>query len=272
MRTLAIFLSAIVLGVAVHATAQAASITFDFNSLADGASNALVQTYMQNQLNSSPLAGMTVTVTGSVAETNYTGDDHTVGRVVNGTVKPITLGSTDGALGNNTDMPRLNSSYNIVWDTYLHNASTTDRIVMTFSRPLTWVSFDWEILPDGTCPNGTVSSCNDHSDAAYPDFSFEANDVVLRHFWGVLPGSSGPTGTTYSRSTLGNPELAPQALGTTGHIDLHITGGTTKLEFIDWPRMIAIDNLQIAVPGPATSVLVGTGALLLALRRRRTRV
>ena len=73
------------------------------------------------------------------------------------------------------------------------------------------MSFDWEILPDGTCPNGTVSSCDTHADAAWPDFSFEANDVLLKHFFGVLPGQVGLTGTT------------------------------TKLEFIDWPRMIAID-------------------------------
>jgi hypothetical protein len=271
MRTLAIFLSAFVVAFGVPVTAQAVSVLFDFNSLADGAGNSSVQSYMQNRLNSSPLAGMTVTVTGAVAEKDYTGDNHVVGPRINGAVKPITLGSSDGAVGNNTDLPNLNSSYNIVWDTYIHNASNTDRIVMTFSRPISWVSFDWEILPDGTCPNGTVSSCDTHADAAWPDFSFEANDVLLKHFFGVLPGEVGLTGTTYYRSQSDNPERAPQAIGTTGHIDLYITGSTTKLEFIDWPRMIAIDNLLIAVPLPATTVLVGAGAIVLAILRRRER-
>jgi len=270
MRTLAIFFSAFVVALGVPVTTQAVSVMFDFDSLADGAGNSSVQSYMQNRLNSSSLAGMTVTVTGAVAEKDYTGDNHVVGRLVNGAVKPITLGSTDGAVGNNTDMPRLNGN-NIVWDTYIHNASNTDRIVMTFSRPISWVSFDWEILPDGTCPNGTVSSCDTHADAAWPDFSFEANDVLLKHFFGVLPGQMGLTGTTYYRSPADNPERAPQAIGTTGHIDLYITGTTTKLEFIDWPRMIAIDNLLIAVPLPGTTVLVGAGALVLAVLRRRSR-
>jgi hypothetical protein len=35
--------------------------------------------------------------------------------------------------------------------------------------------------------------------------------------------------------------------------------------------MIAIDNLQIAVTAPATTILVGAGAFVLAVLRRRAR-
>ena len=48
------------------ATTQAASVTFNFDTLADGANNGLLQAYMQDRLNSSSLASMTVTVTGTI--------------------------------------------------------------------------------------------------------------------------------------------------------------------------------------------------------------
>ena len=71
-RALQVSLSAAVLAVV---TQPAEATTFDFNSLADGASNTSVQTYMRTVLG----CASCVTVTNSVAEANYTGDGHVVG-------------------------------------------------------------------------------------------------------------------------------------------------------------------------------------------------
>ena len=57
------------------ASAQASIITFDFGSLANGASNSQIQTFMNSLLP----AGTSVTVTGAVASNNYNGDGHVTG-------------------------------------------------------------------------------------------------------------------------------------------------------------------------------------------------
>lgn len=259
--------------------AYALIIDFNFNnppsSLMDWSGNGAVQSYMQGLL---PL-GKTVTVTGSEADNNYTGDNHVVGPLVGtpGTVKPITLGTTDGALGNNTDTPNLVSDIFIM-------TSGSDRITMTFNFAIDWVQFDWQIFPNGSCPNGGSNGCPNTSDSDWPDFKFEVNDVEILHYYGIDPNptvapfipyntnTANPLDVTYTRSPLLNPETAPQAIGTTGIIDLNVIGNTTKLEFIDWPVAIGIDNLSIAiVPGPPTMLLVGAGLGLLALARSSLR-
>jgi hypothetical protein len=56
-------------------SAQAGIITFDFNSLSNGASNAQIQSFMNSLLP----AGASVTVTGAVASNSYNADGHVTG-------------------------------------------------------------------------------------------------------------------------------------------------------------------------------------------------
>ena len=62
-------------------SANAASFTFDFNSLANADNSAAIQTYMQGVLNSTLGMGVaTVTVSGgALADKTYTGDGHVTG-------------------------------------------------------------------------------------------------------------------------------------------------------------------------------------------------
>ena len=242
-------------------SAQAATISFDFNSLSDGASNSSVQTYMRNIL-LAPHGANAVTVTGARGEKDYTGDGHVVGPTYN---HPETLGSSDGSVHHNGGL-----------DTFLVNKDGVTTIAMTFTFPIYSVSFDYEIFPDGTCPTG--GSCG----ANWPDFTFEANDVGKFTTLGVTPG----TPATYSATWLHSPasgavnnELAPQFLGLSG--TWNFASGVTKLEFIDWPRKIGIDNLSIcdrpyppqpSVPEPASIFLLGSGmAGMFGLSTRRRR-
>src|SRR5882762_6216964 len=77
------------------------ALLFDFNTLVKGsntaAANTAVQNYMQAILTGAG-AG-TVVVTGSRAETDYTGDSYVVGPVVSpAVVTPLTLGDTNGGV------------------------------------------------------------------------------------------------------------------------------------------------------------------------------
>ena len=63
-------------------------------------------------------------------------------------------------------------------------------------------------------------------------------------------------------------ELAPQLLALSG--SWYFANGITKLEFVDWPRMIGIDNLALTtVPEPGTVALLAFG--LFGLRAFRGR-
>ncbi len=128
--------------------AHALLIDFDFNSLADEASNAKVQKYMNNILKVLHPGG-TVKVTGAKAEKEYTGDGHVVGPVSGNTVTPLTLGNTNGGVYHNGAL-----------DTFLVN-SGSDRISMLFSFPIYSVFFDYEIFPVGTCPIAGICTTAD---------------------------------------------------------------------------------------------------------------
>jgi hypothetical protein len=249
------------------------ALLFDFNTLVKGsntaAANTAVQNYMQAILTGAG-AG-TVVVTGSRAETDYTGDSHAVGPASLGVVTPLTLGDTNGGV-----------QHALPWDAYLVNQDGFDRITMVFSRPVSKISFDFEIFPDGTCPFVGASGCASNTGTNWPDFSLLAGstsstNLVFRSV-GLDPSDT-TNAMTYRKSPLSYPnnEQAPQLLGVSG--DWLFPAGVTKFEFVDWPRRIGIDNLNITfvpppaplvphVPEPGTLALLSLGLAGLWLRRR----
>lgn len=237
----------------------ASLISFDFNPLVDGASNASVQTYMNNLLASAHPGGHVV-VTGALGERNYTGDNHVVGPILGGGlnryVAPLTLGSTDGGILHVDPL-----------DTFLVNNTNTDRIVMQFDFPIYRLLFDYEIFPDATCPAQTVS-CGPTS-VNWPDFSFRVDGSLQFRTLAINPSTTGPYQHSPDSGLIAN-ELAPQFLGQSG--EWFFPNGVTSLDFIDWPRLIGIDNLQIydspPIPEPASVLLIGSGLIGLALKRR----
>ena len=274
MKPLPIFLAAIALSAPLVANGGPVTYTFNFNSLADGASNSTVQTYLQTVA-----AG--VTVAGSKAERDYTGDTYVTGPSnVNGTGANAgktkasyseTLGTSDSGV------------HHTGLDTFLVN-SGSDRITMVFPFLVYGVSFDFEIFPNSQCPNGTGvnTSCDSTSDSSWPDFTLRAGlsgspgtMIDYMHTFGVLPGSNGTF--TQSPHSVWGTEKAPQFLGQSGM--QWFVGGVNKIQFVDWPVMIGIDNLVVYnycrtcdendIPEPGSIALFGAALFGLAAIRRR---
>jgi hypothetical protein len=235
------------------ASAQASTITFDFGSLANGATN----TSIQNLMNSLLPAGTFVTVTGAVASNTYNGDGHVTGPGTGTT--SFTLAQLD---------PANNGTF-IKNDT----GNSSNEIKMVFSGlTIPSISFDFEIFPDGTCPS--LSNCGGSSHPNLPDLTVISNGSnQVAHYLGVVPGQAGSYDTAYIHSPASgqsNNELAPQLLGRSGILNL--PAGTTQLEFKDWPATIAINHLVIdppSVPEPGTLSLLLAGLFGLGLVRRR---
>jgi hypothetical protein len=226
---------------------RADTVPFDFNSLANGAGNSNVQSYMNGILG----AGRSVVVAGSQASNAYTGDGHVVGPG-NGSTS-LTLATSDGT-----------TQHLSTKDTFIDNVSSSTEISMTFSGlKIYGVSFDYEIFPDGTCATGVGCGSN------FPDFTFYADGTWVFNTLGVTPGNTGAPYTHSPASGSIGTEHAPQFLGQSG--TWTFPNGVTKLEFVDWPATIGIDNLNITTttPEPATMTLIGVGMLGLASVRRR---
>jgi hypothetical protein len=180
--------------------------------------------------------------------------------VVGSSVRPYTLGNTEGGVYGGS-----------VLEAFLINYGS-DRITMNFNFPIYSVSFDYEIFPDGTCPKASATCTPSTSN--WPDFWFIANDIPQFHTLAIDPNVSGPYPHS-PHSGIVNNEKAPQYLGLSGTI--YFSAGVTKLEFVDWPRMIGIDNLLIddelpstpSVPEPSSMVLLGVGLLGYAAYKRK---
>lgn len=255
----------IALGIASQAHAD--SISFNFNSLSDGASSSSIQTYLQNILTANNLGS--VSVSGAVAEQNYNGDSHVVGGTFSGTRWSNTLGTSDGATGPlNGQRDPSQSGY---YDTFLVNnnfgSNNSDRITVTFTLPSLFridsISFDYEIFPNADCPgNSGTGNCS-----SVPDFTLKADGTTLLTKLATKPTGGSPDG---NNSPLSTSETAWQFIGASGVININDSNNVTQLEFIDWPAIIGIDNLTInysdppprqteSVPEPASIFLLGLG-------------
>ena len=140
---------------------------------------------------------------------------------------------------------------------------------MNFTQTIYSASFDYEIFPDGTCPNGNIN-CGSN----WPDFKFDAGATQIFATQGVMPSSSQHSPASGYNGT----ETAPQYLGVSG--TWNFTNGVTKLSFIDWPATIGIDNLVVGftpptpgqttlAPEPATLGLFAFGLAGLGFIHRR---
>jgi hypothetical protein len=268
-KLLAIVAATTVLGAAVRT--EAATVTFDFNSLATGANSAAIQTYMQGLLS----GGSTVSVTSGAVQTDnaYNGDGHVVG--------PCSPTCTSATLGP---------------DTFLRNTAGIAGWSFVFGGGfvIDSVQFDYEIFPDGTCTRLSATYCGGAANANgiypnQPDFTFSTNLGQVFHYYALTPGSgaSGPAGnpsaSTYTHSPISGAvatEKAPQLIGNTGLLVTGVAGATT-LTFMDWPATIGIDNLVInyhrasgftPVPEPGTIGLMAAGLAALVYQRRKRSV
>ncbi|HZZ78388.1 MAG TPA: PEP-CTERM sorting domain-containing protein [Gemmataceae bacterium] len=133
---------------------------------------------------------------------------------------------------------------------------------ITFSQPIYGISFAFEIFPDANAPTSSVPM------SQWPDFTFNAysGSDLVEHFYtqGQIPSGSSANNTH---------ETAPQLLSSASFT---FPNGVTRLDFIDWPPTIGIDDVSLnfdppsSVPEPATFVLFATmlGGLGVCLRKR----
>ena len=101
----------LIAGLVLLASPAVKADTFNFNSLASGATSSQIATYMDGVIG----CANCVTVTGAVADKTYNGDGHVTGPGTGST--SLTLGTSNGATASNT-----NSSVGAT-DTFIANTS-----------------------------------------------------------------------------------------------------------------------------------------------------
>jgi hypothetical protein len=228
------------LALAVSASSSATLYTFDFNSLADNASNAAVQTYMRGII-----AG--TNVSGSGASKTYNGDGHVIGP---------TLGQ----------------------DTFIRNVGSS-HFTFDFgsSFHIYSISFDWEIFPDGTCFRGPGDSTATRACAAegpananWPDFDLYVDGSLTAAFsrvavaTGINPNYPQAIGTSGTFNLAGAHFLDFVDWPATIAIDnLVINGCRDTSDIKCLPPLL--------VPEPSSLPLVGLGLALAGLAGWRTR-
>jgi hypothetical protein len=250
------------LALATSASAMAAPVVFNFNSVTLGVSNpndksnglgSLVGSSEAIGSYMTSILGPKVTVSGALATASYNGEGHVVGP---------TLGTSDGLPPGTPTTPDIF----IINNNFAIGAGASDRFSMTFENySITSLAFDWEIFPDYTCSKTT--NCGKYGqtwNSNWPDIElFVNNDSTA----------------TWSALALGTIATAFDFTG--------VAGGVNKLTFVDWPAEIGIDNLTITgkclpgtpcrtipfnnVPEPSTLPLVALALATLSMAALRTR-
>ena len=259
-------MSAAIVSVAAVASASAAPVILNFNSISARTSpqnNAVVQAYLN-----SVLGAGAVTVHGAVADQTYNGDGF-----VNKDSYNIreTLGTSNFV--NGVLVPNSTHSSSLVYDTFLYNVggegrtrygqSGNDKITFDFQTAINSISFDWEVFPDGSCPHLNTpghTTCGSNN-ANKPDFELWAGTATHQ----TVDKYSGDANNDFP--VTGNN--LPQGIG---YFSMTFSSPVTHLEFVDWPARIGVDNLDPSrVPEPATLALLALGILGIAATRKTKR-